>query len=652
MKVVGVKDRVAGFFGKAAASSTPVGSTAQAVGTGAKLGVGAAAAGAVLNAGTAAAKEWGFYLFLGGLMFWFLKFLGIDQYGQVLVILAWLLFFLSVPVVLKAGESAKERISWGYPLVFFIWYYIYSGTISNESLMTLLLFAGVIAIFDLLVRRVKAFKDFFSAVIMVAFFFLEVGLLPALFLNFGWTMDTFATTMFFFVPWWAYLGLFNTKTDNFILKALKVIGVVYVFLLLIFSVPTIQESNALPGTEDLLAQQELLRERLPDGEPIVWSRIKCLGETISSATSLSPENTEDCVTRLQLTSQLKIACEENMASGAWQYSSTDECVEAKLKEKEDATAVTGTINRQVVEYTTATLTSTEGAEAGGLSSRTVERSFKVGQAMQPFRMKLNIQNPYEQNIQGLITCTFRKGTEEVPGFIVSKDVFSAVTKTIETSILCSPLPTKEAEYEQYRQVTFNVDLSGLSTISTLQRMFVSTFDLQNPLLQDAFYRYFPTGFATSSSPEEFARLNFAFGEPETSPVVEEDDQLLFVSSIENVGQGKITSVDGFIVDLDQYGLYPAGDSPGDTCLYGDGSSALSLDTLGSGGVEPMSFCFLSHSADISNELSAQPFVIKTFRGQLDYSYQISAQQNIHIKHVGPEPIPEPIVEEEEPFANA
>ena len=55
---------------------------------------------------------------------------------------------------------------------------------------------------------------------------------------------------------------------------------------------------------------------------------------------------------------------------------------------------------------------------------------------------------------------------------------------------------------------------------------MSGYNSLDPLLSDARRTYFPYEHATSSSPDEFARLNFAFGEPETNPVIEFDEQIL------------------------------------------------------------------------------------------------------------------------------
>jgi hypothetical protein len=586
--------------------------------TGAALGVGAAAGSQLIGAG----KEWGTYLFIGGLGFWLLKFLGLPS--SVLILVAWLIFFISVPVVMKG------KVGWGYPLIFFVWYYYFSGDISQNSLTALAILAGFILIFDFILTRAEAFKDFSSAVILVSFFFLEIGALAKMlvFVNLG--IDPLAESMIFFMPWWAYLGLFKTETENFILKSFKVIGFIYVFFLLIFSIPNLSiSSTSVIGGEELLANQQALQDQLPDGEPIAWSRLRCLGETVANPSATTKEGSDSCVERKQLESKLKIKCKDNMEDGVWQYSSVDECVTEEVKKQEDTKAVAGKVNRNVVEFTTAVLTSTEGTKTSS-----IQRTFKSGQTLQPFRMSLTINNPYEQSISGLITCNFTKRSESVPGVVLSKDVFDSSALTIETSVLCGPLPSKESEFKEYSEVIFNVELHNLKTISTLKRMFVNKFDESNPLLENAKRTHFPFEQSSSEAPDEFARLNFAFGEPETNPFIEEDDTLLFVSSIENVGNGKISKVNGFIVDLDSSGMYPVGDTSNDYCLIGDGNSITLPENMRKGEIIPLSFCFLEHSPFISDEVAVQDFVIKTFRGQLDYDYQITQSQRIKINQIG------------------
>ena len=53
----------------------------------------------------------------------------------------------------------------------------------------------------------------------------------------------------------------------------------------------------------------------------------------------------------------------------------------------------------------------------------------------------------------------------------------------------------------------------------------------------------------SRGPPELAKINFLVGEPPENPLIEGDNQLFFVSSIENSGKGELLSVQNVQFDF-------------------------------------------------------------------------------------------------------
>ena len=177
----------------------------------------------------------------------------------------------------------------------------------------------------------------------------------------------------------------------------------------------------------------------------------------------------------------------------------------------------------------------------------------------------------------------------------------------------------------------------METNSYLTRLFVEKDDMETKIVQKAIITYASgSNVYYSSAPDEFARINFAFGNPESNPVIEvaaegyadpAEFNVMLVSSIENVANGKITSLNSYEIILEP-DLYPAEDDW--ACLQGSGYDVILPNTMRSGETIPLSICFLDMYDDLIEDVYLESFVPKSYVATLNYDYQISESTDITV----------------------
>ena len=131
----------------------------------------------------------------------------------------------------------------------------------------------------------------------------------------------------------------------------------------------------------------------------------------------------------------------------------------------------------------------------------------------------------------------------------------------------------------------------------------------------------------SGSADEFARINFAFGEPETNPVIEVDDTVILISALENLKNGKITKVENYKLELDPDFIVSDGEY---NCISGGESDVTLPDNMRDGDKIPLGLCFLEMSDEIKSKLDDAEFLLNTYNAYLDYNYRIEKVQNIKV----------------------
>jgi hypothetical protein len=99
-------------------------------------------------------------------------------------------------------------------------------------------------------------------------------------------------------------------------------------------------------------------------------------------------------------------------------------------------------------------------------------------------------------------------------------------------------------------VVFEARIFDLKTTSVLKRLFVNK-DEPREEKERLRWEYFE-GLGVSPlsmAPPELATINFLIGEPPQNPLIEEDDFLVLVSTIENSMNGELVNVQGITFDF-------------------------------------------------------------------------------------------------------
>ena len=259
-----------------------------------------------------------------------------------------------------------------------------------------------------------------------------------------------------------------------------------------------------------------------------------------------------------------------------------------------------------------------------------ESYYREGEGQQlRYPVELKIQNPRKQSsgdkkVTVAAACRFTQGDAVVPGKIIgaengeytlSSDEHSSIT------LVCQP----ESELKGRYDLLYNATLHGLETKSRLQRAFIGTKNREwkeqwIPKIMEA---HFPGSSHLSQAPEEFARLNFAFGNPLENPLIETTGNLILSSTVENVGRGKIVALESYALQLPGFSV----DDP--RCL---GGSTPELPTSPRSGDEVyLPNCFITA---LPPELqNPSEYVFKEFEAALRYDYQITTSVPLEVKAV-------------------
>jgi hypothetical protein len=128
----------------------------------------------------------------------------------------------------------------------------------------------------------------------------------------------------------------------------------------------------------------------------------------------------------------------------------------------------------------------------------------------------------------------------------------------------------------------------------------------------------------SKSPKDFARINFGFGKPYTEPIVKVGEEAFLVANIENLGAGKVTKVNQYLLDMKNKDITPTQTD----CLSGTGASILLSDITQT--TIPLSSCFVKIEQTVIE--SGKEFELKEYTAKLVYSYQLEEKiPNIQVK---------------------
>lgn len=639
----GAKDAISGFLGKHADNKVKsvkgaLGSAAKSVGSmgvaaggaivGAGVGLAGVGVGAAGNQVKGALKTSSMILIVLGLIHFFIRLrLGLGNtfsmyFGIILLIIGGY-------AIANKLDVRRKVVIW--PIFAFLgWMIAFGGSFDSGFLIRY----GIVwaVIFSLLgvITKGESITPFAMGFIPIVVYYLDIGGISLIMQTLGLTPTALSTNLILYMPWWALFGLFTLPEEgesNMLIEITRIAGILYlIFTLMVPFVPAMGYENSMPGYEDFQAAEEEMRSQLPDLENPAWSNLICTIDMVKSITSDSDFDIDECVAERQLNSELKYICteEKGLEEGTSNYNDCIEDEKEERAEEEDQINVAGTVDNSLVEHTDAYF----DLDMDTFPRKRTVRPSSVSSLQYP--VVFEIDNPKEQEINVYLTCNFSntRSKESFLGEISNPDVFvDSSTKSIVKS--CG-VPDGQMLNGTYR-LTYEAELSGLYTTSYLTRLMVSEGMLDNEIVDEARAAYLSGSDSYSSAADEFARINFAFGTPETNPVIEIKDvdiyesEILLLSNVENVGNGEIISIDSYFI-----GLEPDFTVEDYNCVYGGAGSVIISEENSRGDTETLSLCFITPTSNIIDDVSLQDFVVQSYYASLGYTYQINTYNNIEV----------------------
>ncbi|MBT7331875.1 hypothetical protein HN799_01235, partial [Candidatus Woesearchaeota archaeon] len=521
---------------KAAAGSSlgKIAGSAGGIAKGAVWGAGAAAGGQV----TKSFGDPGFLLFIMGLATFF--FQGFINNKTVTIIIGTGFMFYSSILIFKARGIVLTTL-------FVVWYIFYGASMNPEVLLYAMapaLFVGMIAhgFYSKLSKKgsfAGGSAGELIGLVPVLFFFLNLGLLALLQKTFFITLNPLVKNLILFTPWWAILGIFSTKKENFLITVSKFVAVIYILSILTFGVvPDAFDSaeSAIPGPEGIIEAQKQIESQYPAAEPPAFSSFACFWSE-----GFGTGDVQGCIKERQETSEITSACKnKEIKEGTNEF---ENCLrDEEKKRKNQAYSVSGDIDPLIDEPTRATLT---------IDTKSISQFYSPEAYSITTDFKLD--NPRSQKLKIDVQCTFKsKGSyKDVEGKIRGIDSEIKVDGEYENSFDCVPADDLDGERYDFEIVA---TLNGLNSKARLERAFVGNKSVKEieELKKTQITKKIRDG--KSKSPADLARINFDLGHVKEQIIIEDSPykNILLRSNIQNIGSGKISAITKYNINLEGF----------------------------------------------------------------------------------------------------
>jgi hypothetical protein len=568
-----------------------------------------------------AGKSLGWIMVILGILHYFIK-ISFPTLAVYSLVFSMSLFILAAYAL--AQRTSKDKLAILIPmLIFCVWYFIFSGDLSLTFWLWFAPTVFALVALPIFLTKGKSVTPEVLGLLPVLFFFLDVGLLPWLVDRFSIIPTIFLENLMLFMPWWAFFGVMTMPTDNaskgytnFLINLTRILGVV--FIIFTFVVPAIPDlghessfTNDLPGIGELNQAAEKYQERAAKTEHPFVSNIACIvaGEY---------DDIPACVEKRVKKREFEAYCrfEENIKKGTSKFKS---CVEEQEKKREKELLVAGRNDQNIKEPTEASFKVSDFFPETQFVA-TIDDSLN-------FHYPINfiLKNPREQPLHMIFSCNFTassKKKKNVPGKIEGQALIKAQGSETKTTVVCSPTAPLDGKYE----LVYTADMQGITTESTLKRAFIGDKDIfwkeeWLPKIKEA---SFGRSGHLSKGPDEFARINFAFGNFLEDPIVEYkagQTNIIVSSTVENLGRGKITKLHNYELALNGF----FSESTQSDCLGGVDVklSKTKQKTI------PLPTCLISQ---IPDELqNPEDFVIREFIASITYDYQVTRKLDVQVK---------------------
>ncbi|NQV91367.1 hypothetical protein HQ489_02740 [Candidatus Woesearchaeota archaeon] len=596
---------------KAASGASGLGSAASSAGgavKGAVWGAGAAAGGQVVNA----IGDPGFILFIGGLVTFF--FQGFVNNTTLTILIGTIFMFYSSIFIFKARGIVLTTLFW-------VWYIFYGASMNPDILfyaMAPALFIGMVVhgLYSKLSKK-GSFAGGSSGeligLVPVLFFFLNLGLIALLQKTFFITLNPLVKNLVLFTPWWAILGIFATKKENFLITISKFVAIIYIISILTFGVVPDAYStaeSALPGPQELIDAQKQIESQLPDAENPAYSNFVC---------SWSEGFTGDisgCVKKRQESSVIKSTClNKDIKEGSNEF---NDCIKQEQeKQKDQAYSVSGDIDPNIDKPTRATLT---------IDTKSISQFYSPGAYSITTDFKLD--NPRNQKLEIDVICKFiSKGSyKNVDGKIRGVDDKIQIDGEYENSFDCEPSVALEGERYDFEIIA---TLKDLNSKARLERAFIGNKSVKEieELKKTQITQKIRDG--KSKSPADLARINFDLGHTKENIIIEDSiyKNILLRSNIQNIGSGKISAIKSYNINLEGF------TTDNENCRQGPTENQFTVKQLEQRTIALPVCSITGIPLELKDpqEFSNQPWVPKTFIAEFTYDYQLTAKKTLTIK---------------------
>lgn len=576
---------------------------------------------------TEAAKNVSFLMIILGFVHYLLR-LSSAGMSSISYVLSLVLFILAGYAL--AAKMEKDKAAILIPMLFFvIWYFIFGGRYDPYFLTYFIIILVVISFTLALFSKGESVKPELLGLLPVLFLFLDIGLIPFLVDKLNFPITPLVESLVLFMPWWAFFGLMTLPgeaskngTVNFLIQVARIGGILYlVFILVVPFVPNLGfDKSAMPTTGEFEEAQAKLRQKLAGKENPAYSNFVCIWS--------SPTDINTCVNQRQEASELKAIC---INSGHQEGTTAfDKCLQDEKEKKSQGTRVSGITASNIKEPTKA-----EFKESQYFPKTFYRKSINT-KIKYPIEFKF--ENPRNQQLEIEFFCNFtsklKPNEKSVPGKITlvgdQENKLTVQEKTTVKTIVCLPDENNEKFLNGSYKLTYEAKIIRMKTSSFLQRAFIGnkeTAEATNlgvswkeeniPKIMSA---HFPGKTYLSQSSEDFARINFALGNPLENPVIEGEGEVFLASTIEDLGDGEIVKVHSYKIDLPNF-------TPKDNnCLQGEFDVPKTKNKFKE--IFQLTNCQVTIPEDLKNP---EDYLIKTFEAELVYDYLIKKEVEIEVK---------------------
>lgn len=565
-----------------------------------------------------AAKNITFYIIILGIAQYILRVVFMRTFGfsavfSINLVLSLIIFILAGYALASCVE--KDRFAILIPmLIFAVWYFMFQGNYDPKFLVYFISISAATIVLPILFTRGQSAKPELLGILPVLFLFLDMGLLPFLVEKLNWPITPLVENLILYMPWWAFFGILILPSDasknsgvNGLLTLIKIGGIIYIIFICITPViPNLgYDESLLPGPAELEEAQARVRERMPSRQNPFISNMLCIFD--GEYTDL-----QGCTERRQEESEIESVCEDKIEAGEYREDEMELCKEDEKERRENAQInVRGTTDMYIREPTRAEF------KVGEYFPKTSYREEGDDSKLR-YPIEFTIENPREQRIEIEFSCLFEKSGEEIAGTIIPEKV-TVTEKSTTKTVVCEPT---DAELDGTYDLVYKANMKDLITGSRLSRVFIGekSNDWKDEWIPRIMQAHFSSQEYLSRAPNEFGRINFAFGESIGDPIIENGDFIFLTATIENsLGLGNILKYE-YEINLEELNHHI--DDP--DCLVGSGVIS-DDDRLRRTVYLPT--CQIKDLPPELSELSGDEYIHKEFESLLKYDYELKKEVN-------------------------